>query len=129
LVTKGGTSSQFTKGDGSLDSSTYSTAVGANPTGSIGLAAVNGASANFIRADGAPALSQSISPTWTGNHIFQPSSGNTVFTAGNVGVNSSSPPNFRCTGDTASIWQPRGGIILPRANTRRTRDYSWHSGD
>lgn len=42
----------------------------ANPTGSVGLAAVNGVAATFMRSDAAPALSQSISPTWSGNHTF-----------------------------------------------------------
>lgn len=48
-----------------------STAVGANPSASLGLTAVNGSAATFMRSDGAPALSQSIAPTWTGAHIFQ----------------------------------------------------------
>lgn len=47
-----------------------STAVGANPTGTIGLTAVNGAATTFLRSDGAPALSQAIAPTWTAQHIF-----------------------------------------------------------
>lgn len=64
---------------------------GANPTASVGLSAVNGVATTFLRSDGAPALSQSISPTWTGNHIFAPSSGNTVFTVGNVGIGTASP--------------------------------------
>lgn len=65
---------------GTCDSTTYlradgscqvaSTAIGANPTGTIGLTAVNGASTNFLRADGAPALSQAIIPTWTEQHTF-----------------------------------------------------------
>jgi hypothetical protein len=42
----------------------------ANPTASIGLTAVNGSAGTFMRSDAAPALSQSISPTWTGQHIF-----------------------------------------------------------
>jgi hypothetical protein len=42
----------------------------ANPTAVIGLTAVNGTSPNFIRSDGAPALSQAIAPTWTGTHTF-----------------------------------------------------------
>jgi hypothetical protein len=42
----------------------------ANPTALVGLAAVNGASANFMRADAAPALDQSIAPTWTGVQNF-----------------------------------------------------------
>lgn len=47
-----------------------STAVGANPTGTVGLAAVNGAATTFLRSDGAPALSQAIVPTWTGIHTW-----------------------------------------------------------
>jgi hypothetical protein len=43
---------------------------GANPTASIGLTAVNGAASTFLRSDGAPALDQSIAPTWTGTHQF-----------------------------------------------------------
>lgn len=43
----------------------------ANPTGTIGLTAVNGVATSAIRSDGAPALSQSIAPTWTGTHLFR----------------------------------------------------------
>lgn len=42
----------------------------ANPSASIGLAAVNGAAATYMRSDAAPALSVSIAPTWSGNHTF-----------------------------------------------------------
>lgn len=42
----------------------------ANPTATIGLTAVNGVATTYIRSDGAPALSQSIVPTWTGLHTF-----------------------------------------------------------
>lgn len=45
-------------------------ASGANPTATIGLSAVNGVAATFLRSDGAPALSQAIVPTWTGAHTF-----------------------------------------------------------
>lgn len=48
-------------------------AAGANPTGTIGLTAVNGAASTFLRSDGAPALSQAIVPTWTGAHTFSAS--------------------------------------------------------
>lgn len=43
----------------------------ANPSGSVGLSTVNGTATTFLRSDGSPALSQSIVPTWTGQHIFQ----------------------------------------------------------
>lgn len=42
----------------------------ADPSGTIGLSAVNGVATTFLRSDGAPALSQSIVPTWTGQHTF-----------------------------------------------------------
>jgi hypothetical protein len=40
----------------------------ANPTASVGLAAVNGVSTTAMRSDAAPPLSQAIAPTWTGIH-------------------------------------------------------------
>ncbi len=41
-----------------------------NPTATIGLSAVNGSALTYLRSDGAPALSQSIAPTWSGLHTF-----------------------------------------------------------
>lgn len=46
----------------------------ANPTATVGLAAVNGSAATWMTSDSAPALSQAIAPTWTGKHIFTPGS-------------------------------------------------------
>lgn len=43
---------------------------GANPSASVGLAAVNGSATTWMRSDGAPALSQAIAPTWTATHIW-----------------------------------------------------------
>lgn len=40
----------------------------ANPTGTVGLTAVNGSAATYPRSDSAPALSQTINPTWTAQH-------------------------------------------------------------
>jgi hypothetical protein len=42
----------------------------ANPTAQVGLTTVNGSASTFMRSDGAPALSQSITPTWTNPHTF-----------------------------------------------------------
>ncbi len=42
----------------------------ANPTTSIGLTATNGTATTFMRSDAAPALDVSITPTWTGAHIW-----------------------------------------------------------
>lgn len=58
----------YTKADGTALVG-GSGASGANPTASVGLTAVNGVATTFLRSDGAPALDQSIAPTWTGNHI------------------------------------------------------------
>lgn len=45
--------------------------MGANPSGTIGLTAVNGsATRSYVRSDGAPALSQAIAPSWTQLHTF-----------------------------------------------------------
>jgi hypothetical protein len=45
-------------------------ALGANPSASAGLSAVNGAATTYMRSDAAPAISQAIAPTWTARHIF-----------------------------------------------------------
>ena len=45
-------------------------AFGGDPTVSVGLTAVNGTATTFIRSNGAPALSQSIAPTWSGAHVW-----------------------------------------------------------
>jgi hypothetical protein len=45
----------------------------ANPSATIGLAAVNGVTGNWMDAGSAPALNQAIAPTWTGQHVFSPS--------------------------------------------------------
>jgi hypothetical protein len=51
----------------------------ANPTGTIGLTAVNGSTTTNMRSDAAPALSQAIVPSWTGAHTFN--AGATITTA------------------------------------------------
>jgi hypothetical protein len=42
----------------------------ANPSVSVGLTAKNGAAATAMRSDAAPALDQTITPVWTGQHLF-----------------------------------------------------------
>lgn len=53
----------------------------ANPSANVGLLAVNGVATTAMRSDAAPALSQSISPTWTGTHVFSGSSPLTILNA------------------------------------------------
>jgi hypothetical protein len=40
------------------------------PVAKVGLTAIVGTAATYIPTDGAPAIDQAISPTWTGNHRF-----------------------------------------------------------
>jgi hypothetical protein len=42
----------------------------ANPTATIGLTVVNGSATSAMRSDAAPPLSQAITPTWTGDHLW-----------------------------------------------------------
>lgn len=62
----------------------------ANPTGTIGLTAVNGVLTTAPRSDSAPALSQAIVPTWIGLHTFN-ASPTSLITSGNVGIGSPTP--------------------------------------
>lgn len=60
----------------------------ANPSASVGLTAVNGSASTAMRSDAAPALDQSITPTWTGQHIFSK----------NGALSSSTGPGISATG-------------------------------
>ena len=85
--------------------------VGANPTGTIGLTAVNGTALTFLRSDGAPVLSQSITPTWTGLHIFN--------TGGFISNASSSAGYFNSassTIDVLAIPSLTSALMLTNAN-------------
>jgi hypothetical protein len=62
-------SSKYLQTDGTNTS--WASVAQADPTASVGLSAVNGSASTFMRSDAAPALSQSIVPTWTGLHTFQ----------------------------------------------------------
>lgn len=76
IVTNGATGGN--KGAGTINVSggfyvngtALSTVSSANPSATIGLAAVNGSAATFMTSDSAPPLSQAIVPTWTGAHTF-----------------------------------------------------------
>ena len=97
VVTEDSESVTFT-GDGTSGNPLIATAVGgggatgANPTATLGLAAINGVATTFMRSDAAPALSQAIVPVWTGSHSFT-----FVSTLGNaagisaIGAKSTSP--------------------------------------
>lgn len=61
-----------------------STGATANPTAQIGLTAINGVAATSMRSDAAPALSQSIVPTWASFHTFNAGLSSTFVTTPNV---------------------------------------------
>ncbi len=65
LALASGVSAQFVTGGGATGATTF-----ASPTGTIGLAPIGGSSGSAQRSDATPALSQAISPTWTGTHTF-----------------------------------------------------------
>ena len=71
---------------------TASVPVGANPSATIGLSAINGAATTFLRSDGAPALSQAIVPSWTGIHNFTNFTGSGTGLA--LGANATTPGFF-----------------------------------
>ncbi len=62
ILTSNGTTASWQPASGSVSP--------ANPTASVGLAVVNGSASTYMRSDAAPALSQAISPTWSGTHTF-----------------------------------------------------------
>lgn len=65
----GGGSVNFLRADGTWNTPP-GPSTGGNPTALAGLSAVNGAATTFLRSDGAPAIDQTIAPTWTGQHTF-----------------------------------------------------------
>lgn len=65
-----GTNITVTKSGNAYTVNSSAGATFANPTASIGLSAINGSATTAMRSDAAPALSQSITPTWTGLHTF-----------------------------------------------------------
>lgn len=108
----GATTTRFYREDGSFAIPAYPT--GANPTGSIGLTAVNGSAATFLRSDGAPVLDQAITPTWTGDHIFQAT---VTCTSSITGDSLVATNGFGCNGQTAQTEAAIGAAIVTTAAT------------
>lgn len=61
-----------------------------SPSASIGLTAITGSTGTYLDAGSAPALSQSISPTWTGIHLFSGAPFTTSTATGGVSLGQSS---------------------------------------
>lgn len=84
----------------------------ADPSATIGLAAVNGTAATFMTSDSAPALSVAITPTWTGAHQFHaavtigaPTSGTILTVAGTSG---NFTQEWTITGHTVGVFLGSG---------------------
>ena len=95
-----------------VNGTAVSVSVGANPSASVGLSAVNGSATTWLRSDGAPALDQSIVPTWTGKHTFSPSSGLPMAVNApsgqngiNVNVNSAQNGGYNLSEAGSNTWQ------------------------
>lgn len=87
-----------------------------NPTGTIGLTAVNGVNTTVMRSDSAPALSQAIVPTWTGTHTFN--NGTYSFLATNpAGFAGQTTPAAPIHVGTASVTSLGATIVSAKANT------------
>ena len=86
----------------------------ANPTASIGLTAVNGVALTAMRSDAAPALSQAITPTWTGSHTFTNATISAAFQNGVVNIN----PTANSLGQGINLAQSMHGTLagLEQAN-------------
>ncbi len=83
----------------------------ANPTGTVGLSAVNGSATTAMRSDGAPALSQAITPTWTGIHAFTNATYSALFTGGPVGIGTTTPGvNTNVNRSYLTIQAPAGAV-------------------
>lgn len=103
----------------------------ANPTASLGLAAVNGAATTAMRSDAAPALSQAIAPTWTAQHIFSLSGA----TNAAVFVSSAQPQTDYNETDAAANnrrwrWEAQGEQFLGRTvNDANSAAVTWIAVD
>jgi hypothetical protein len=85
----------------------------ANPTAKVGTAAVNGVATTAMRSDAAPALSLTISPTWTGNHTFAPSGGGAALTCTALAATNTASLSFggSTTGAHFVAFSNTGGLL------------------
>lgn len=102
----------FFREDGSFAVPAYP--VGANPTGSVGTAAVNGTAATFLRSDAAPVLSLSITPTWTDAHVFSNGASASTFS---TTTTLTAGTSFGCNGKTAQTAAAIGAAVVATAAT------------
>lgn len=89
---------------------------GADPAAQVGLTAVNGVAATYMRSDAAPALSEAIVPTWTSKHTFD--GGVQIPTGAAAGLVAKS----NATGDVS--WGSLGKADVGLGNVDNTSDAS-----
>lgn len=86
--------------------SSLTTAAFANPSVKVSTTATNGAATTALRSDGAPAIDQAMSPTWTGTHTFNPGTGpSAVFKVNGVTIllaNGTAAPSLQGYGPVAA---------------------------
>ncbi len=70
ITLSAGTGMSISESGNTITLSTSGVPVGADPTASVILTAVNGSATTYMRSDAAPALSEAIAPVWTGIHKF-----------------------------------------------------------
>lgn len=102
-------------------------ALPANPTGTVGLVAVNGVANTWMRSDAAPPLSQAITPSWTGTHEFLNNIkiGSMTFTGRQVGVTAARVQEEGNNNSTSALSLVRnnpssGGGIITLGHSRGT---------
>jgi hypothetical protein len=94
--------------------------LGANPSGTIGLSAVNGSATTYMRSDAAPALSQGIAPTWTSVHTFTPQvvlTGGASFPGGGTITGSSGTVKLNAAASSNVLLVTSGTALTAVTNT------------
>ncbi len=101
-----GTAGQVLQSNGTTLAPSWATLTGtsfANPTGSVGLTAVNGSAATWMRSDAAPALNVGIIPTWTGAHTWSAlGTFNLGLNASGAAINLNASSNFNTNINTGT---------------------------
>lgn len=93
--------------------------LGANPSATSGLSAVNGVATSYMRSDGAPALSQAIAPTWTATHNFSQIQARTdaTYDIGASGANRFRDLYLSRNAVVGGTLTPTGGIVGVTTNS------------